>query len=144
MRPLPLSDRRPQCPRVGRTTKHTRIHSESCTHRVQSNRMGNSSFQLLPDGFSWPPPPHITAMSSPTESALVKPVRLDPVTEARLSRLAEDTGRKKSFYRRQLIEQGMDDLEDAYLGALALEAHHRSGEATIPLDQVMRNLGLAH
>jgi len=37
----------------------------------------------------------------------------------------------------------MDDLEDAYLGALALEAHHRSGEATIPLDQVMGNLGLA-
>ena len=83
-------------------------------------------------------------MSSPRESALVKPVlRLDPVTEARLSRLAVETGRKKSFYRRELIEQGMDDLEDAYLGALALEAHHRSGEATIPLDQVMGNLGLA-
>jgi RHH-type rel operon transcriptional repressor/antitoxin RelB len=83
-------------------------------------------------------------MSSPTESALVKPVlRLDPVTEARLSRLAEETGRKKSLYRRELIEQSMDDLEDAYLGALALEAHHCSGEATIPLDQVMGNLGLA-
>jgi RHH-type rel operon transcriptional repressor/antitoxin RelB len=82
-------------------------------------------------------------MSSPTESALVKPVRVDPVTEARLSRLAEETGRKKSFYRRELIEQGMDDLEDAYLGAVALEAHHRSGEATIPLDQVMGNLGMA-
>jgi RHH-type rel operon transcriptional repressor/antitoxin RelB len=83
-------------------------------------------------------------MSSLRESDLVKPVRLDPVMEARLSRLAEDTGRTKSFYRRELIEQGMDDLEDAYLGAVALEAHHRSGEATIPLDQVMRNLGLAH
>jgi RHH-type rel operon transcriptional repressor/antitoxin RelB len=84
-------------------------------------------------------------MSSPTESPLVKPVRLDPVTEARLSRLAEETGQKKSFYRRELIEQGMDDLEDAYfdLGAVALEAHYRSGEATIPLDEVMRNLGLA-
>jgi RHH-type rel operon transcriptional repressor/antitoxin RelB len=65
------------------------------------------------------------------------------VTEARLNRLAEQPGRKKSFYRRELIEQGMDDLEDAYLGAVTLEAHHRSGEATIPLDQVMRNLGLA-
>jgi RHH-type rel operon transcriptional repressor/antitoxin RelB len=83
-------------------------------------------------------------MSSLRESDLVKPVRLDPVTKARLSRLAEETGRKKLSYRRELIEQGMDDLEDAYLGAVALEAHHRSGEATIPLDQVMRNLGLAH
>ncbi len=82
-------------------------------------------------------------MSSLWNSALVKTVRLDPVTEVRLSRLAEYTGRKKSFCRRALIEQGMDDLEDAYLGAVALEAHHRSGEATIPLDQVMRNLGLA-
>lgn len=82
-------------------------------------------------------------MSSLVESALAKPVRLDPVTEARLSRLALDTGRKKSFYRRELIEQGMDDLEDAYLGALALEAHRRSGEATISLDQVIKNLGLA-
>ena len=60
-----------------------------------------------------------------------------------MSRLAEGNRPKKSFYLQELIEQGMDDLEDAYLGALALEAHHRSGEATISLDQVMGNLGLA-
>jgi predicted DNA-binding protein len=41
-----------------------------------------------------------------------------------------------------LIEQGIEDMEDAYLGVAALEAHHRSGEAAIPLDQVIRNLGL--
>jgi hypothetical protein len=33
-------------------------------------------------------------------------------------------------------------MEDAYLGVAALEAHHCSGEAAIPLDQVIRNLGL--
>jgi RHH-type rel operon transcriptional repressor/antitoxin RelB len=69
-------------------------------------------------------------------------VRLDPTTEARLEQLAAATGRSKAFYLRELIEAGIDDLEDAYLGAAALEAHRRSGEATIPLDQVMRNLGL--
>lgn len=69
-------------------------------------------------------------------------VRLDPATEARLEQLAAATGRSKAFYLRELIEAGIDDLEDAYLGAAALEAHRRSGEATIPLDQVMRNLGL--
>jgi RHH-type rel operon transcriptional repressor/antitoxin RelB len=69
-------------------------------------------------------------------------VRLDPATEARLEHLAAATGRSKAFYLRELIEAGIDDLEDAYLGAAALEAHRRSGEATIPLDQVMRNLGL--
>ncbi len=69
-------------------------------------------------------------------------VRLDPAVEARLDQLAQATGRSKAFYLRELIEAGIDDLEDAYLGAAALEAHRRSGEATIPLDQVMRNLGL--
>jgi RHH-type rel operon transcriptional repressor/antitoxin RelB len=69
-------------------------------------------------------------------------VRLDPATEARLEQLATATGRSKAFYLRELIEAGIDDLEDAYLGAAALEAHRRSGEVTIPLDQVMRNLGL--
>jgi len=53
-----------------------------------------------------------------------------------------DTGRSKAFHLRELVEQGMDDLEDSYFGAAALEAHRRSGEATIPLDQVIRNLGL--
>ena len=35
-----------------------------------------------------------------------------------------------------------DDVEDACLGAVALEDFRRSGEASIPLEQVKRNLGL--
>lgn len=69
-------------------------------------------------------------------------VRLDPATEERLEALTKATGRSKAYYLRELIEQGLDDLEDAYLGAAALEEHRRSGEASIPLAQVMRNLGL--
>ena len=69
-------------------------------------------------------------------------VRLDPATEARLDRLASETGRTKAFYLRELIEQGLDDLEDAYLGAAALEPHRRSGEPTIPMDQLVSELGL--
>jgi RHH-type rel operon transcriptional repressor/antitoxin RelB len=64
-------------------------------------------------------------------------VRLDPSLEARLDRLALDTGRTKAFYLRELIEQGIDDLEDAYLGAAALESHRRSGQPAIPLDQLV-------
>jgi len=48
----------------------------------------------------------------------------------------------KAFYLRELIEHGLDDLEDAYLGAAASEAHRRSGEAGIPLAEVMEDLGL--
>ena len=69
-------------------------------------------------------------------------VRLDPALEARLESLARITGRSKAFYLRELIEQGLDDLEDAYLGASALEAHRRSGEAAIPLAVLMEDLGL--
>ena len=69
-------------------------------------------------------------------------VRLDPDVEARLDNLARVTGRSKAFYLRELIEHGLDDLEDAYLGAAALEAHRRSGEAAVPLHEVMENLGL--
>jgi RHH-type rel operon transcriptional repressor/antitoxin RelB len=69
-------------------------------------------------------------------------VRLDPAVEARLENLAQVTGRSKAYYLRELIEQGLDDLEDAYLGAAALEAHRHSGEAGIPLAEVMEELGL--
>ena len=69
-------------------------------------------------------------------------VRLDPDVEARLENIARVTGRSKAFYLRELIEHGLDVLEDAYLGAAALEAHHRSGEAGIPLAEVMEDLGL--
>jgi RHH-type rel operon transcriptional repressor/antitoxin RelB len=69
-------------------------------------------------------------------------VRLDPAVEARLQKLAQATGRTKAYYLRELIEQGIDDLEDAYLGAQALESYRRSGEASIPLAELMEELGL--
>ncbi len=69
-------------------------------------------------------------------------VRLDPATEARLDRLASETGRTKAFYLRELIEQGLDDLEDAYLGAAALERIRRGQERTYSLDEVVAELGL--
>jgi RHH-type rel operon transcriptional repressor/antitoxin RelB len=69
-------------------------------------------------------------------------VRLDPAVEAGLEYLVRLTGRSKAFYLRELIGQGLDDLEDAYLGAAALEAHRRSGEDGIPLAVLMKGLGL--
>lgn len=69
-------------------------------------------------------------------------VRLDSATEARLDRLASETGRTKAFYLRQLIEQGLDDLEDAYLGAAAEERIRLGQERTYSLDEVVEELGL--
>lgn len=69
-------------------------------------------------------------------------VRLEPATEQRLDRLAQLTGRTKAFYLRQLIEAGLDDLEDAYLGAAVAERIHLGQERTTSLDDVVSELGL--
>lgn len=70
-------------------------------------------------------------------------IRLDPATEKRLDRLSEKTGRTKAFYLRQIIEQGIEDLEDYYLAANTLEQVRQGRENTYSLEEVERNLGLA-
>ena len=69
-------------------------------------------------------------------------VRLNPVVEARLDQLAQLTGRSKAYYLRELIEGGIDDLEDAYLGAAVLERVRSGQEPTHSLNDVMAELGL--
>ena len=69
-------------------------------------------------------------------------VRLDPAVEARLDQLAQVTGRSKAYYLRELIEGGIDDLEDAYLGAAVLERIRSGQEPTHGLNDVMAELGL--
>lgn len=69
-------------------------------------------------------------------------VRLNPVVEARLDQLAQVTGRSKAYYLRELIEGGIDDLEEAYLGAAVLERIRSGKEQTHSLNDVMAELGL--
>ena len=67
-------------------------------------------------------------------------VRLDKDLEKRLERLAEKTGRTKTFYAREAIEAHLDDLEDFYLAEERLR-DFREGDA-IPLADVKAELGL--
>jgi RHH-type rel operon transcriptional repressor/antitoxin RelB len=67
-------------------------------------------------------------------------VRLDKDLEERLERLAEKTGRTKTFYARAAIEAHLDDLEDFYLAEERLK-DFRSEDA-IPLAGVKAELGL--
>jgi RHH-type rel operon transcriptional repressor/antitoxin RelB len=69
-------------------------------------------------------------------------VRLEPAIEQRLDQLAQLTGRTKAFYLRQLIEAGLDDLEDTYLGAAVAERIHLGQERTYSLGDVVSELGL--
>jgi RHH-type rel operon transcriptional repressor/antitoxin RelB len=46
---------------------------------------------------------------------LVVAVRIDPQIEQRLRLLAETTGRKQSFFLQQMIECGIDAIEETWL-----------------------------
>ena len=48
-------------------------------------------------------------------------IRLAPETEKRIDFLASQTGRTKAFYLREMIERGLEDMEDYYLAADVLE-----------------------
>lgn len=69
-------------------------------------------------------------------------VRLRPETEARLDALAAKTGRTKAFYLRQIVEDGIDDLEDYYLATEILERIQRGEEKTRPWTEVRAALGM--
>jgi RHH-type rel operon transcriptional repressor/antitoxin RelB len=69
-------------------------------------------------------------------------IRLEPEIEARLDALAARTGRTKAYYLRQLIENGLQDLEDYYKAVEVSERIRRGEEKTYPLAEVMRDLGL--
>ena len=70
-------------------------------------------------------------------------IRLDPATEQRLDHLASTTGRSKAYYLRELITNGLDDLEDFYLAHAVMERVRSGQEKTFTLDEVERDLGLA-
>jgi RHH-type rel operon transcriptional repressor/antitoxin RelB len=70
-------------------------------------------------------------------------VRLEPATEQRLDQLAQLTGRTKAFTLQQLIEAGLDDLEDAYLGVAVAERIRLGQERIYSLNDVATVLGLA-
>ncbi|HMK44016.1 MAG TPA: DUF6290 family protein [Dissulfurispiraceae bacterium] len=71
-------------------------------------------------------------------------IRLAPEIEKRLDKLSSKTGRTKAFYLRQIIEQGIEDMEDYYLAADVLERVRQGKESVYSLDEAERELGLAH
>ena len=64
-------------------------------------------------------------------------LRLGRDLENRLSRLAERTGRTKTFYVRQALRQYLEDYEDAYLAHEALRSMRGEEGLTTPVDEVV-------
>ena len=69
-------------------------------------------------------------------------VRLEPQIEERLDALAARTGRTKAYYLRELIERGLEDLEDFYLADAAMERLRKGEERTYSSAEVRKQLGL--
>jgi len=69
-------------------------------------------------------------------------IRLSPEAEFRLNFLASNTGRTKTYYLRELIEKGLDDMEDYYLAADVLENVRKGREAVHSAQDVRKELGL--
>ena len=67
-------------------------------------------------------------------------VRISRVLDERLTKLAEKTGRRKSYYATKAIAAYLEDRED-YL--LAIEAYEKSkGQRRFTLDEVEKWLGV--
>jgi len=71
-------------------------------------------------------------------------IRLDPAIEQRLDRLAQLTGRTKAYYLRELVTDGLDDLEDVYLAEQRLIDIKSGRSETVSLEAVMKRYGLEH
>jgi RHH-type rel operon transcriptional repressor/antitoxin RelB len=76
------------------------------------------------------------------EASMPTSIRLDPEIEARLDALAARTGRTKAYYLRQLIDNGLDDLEDYYKAVEISERIRRGEEKTRAWADVRRELAL--
>ncbi|MBK6999409.1 MAG: ribbon-helix-helix protein, CopG family [Rhodoferax sp.] len=73
---------------------------------------------------------------------MVTSIRLAPETEQRLDFLAARTGRTKAYYLRQIIEQGIEDMEDYYLASEVLERVRKGQEPVYSAADVRKDLGL--
>ena len=69
-------------------------------------------------------------------------IRLNQEIERRLDYLASHTGRTKAYYLREIIEQGIEEIEDYYLAAEVLERVRKGQEKVHSAADVRRDLDL--
>ena len=67
-------------------------------------------------------------------------IRLSDELDARLEKLASKTGRSKTFYIKEAIEEHITDLEDFYLAERRLRAYDPAENAT--LDEMLTRHGV--
>lgn len=69
-------------------------------------------------------------------------IRLSPELEARLEALAKRTGRTKTFYAREAIQEHIGDLEDLYIAEARYGDLVDGKSSTVSLEEVMKQYGM--
>ena len=69
-------------------------------------------------------------------------IPLTDQAEQRIDFLVSQTGRSKAYYLREIVERGLEDLEDYYLAAEVLQRVRSGAERTHSLREVRRTLDL--
>jgi RHH-type rel operon transcriptional repressor/antitoxin RelB len=69
-------------------------------------------------------------------------IRLAPELSNRLTQLTLKTGRTKAFYLREIIENGIAEVEEYYLAAATLERVRKGQEKVYSAASVRNDLGL--
>jgi RHH-type rel operon transcriptional repressor/antitoxin RelB len=69
-------------------------------------------------------------------------LRLPDEMSDRLQKLADQTGRSKSYYMIEAIAEHIEDLEDLYLAEQRFLDHRAGKTKVIPLEEVMKRYGL--
>ena len=67
-------------------------------------------------------------------------IQLSSEAERRLEILASQTGRAKEFYLQEIIERGLEDVEDYYLAIDALKRVRKGEEPVYSSAEVRRDL----
>lgn len=78
-----------------------------------------------------------------TVSEVPRSIRLPAEIDERLSQLAAATGRSKSYYLRELVTAGIDDLEYAYGLVARAEAIRADQRETRPLADLMSEMDIS-
>lgn len=123
-------------------SKSPRIHTAGGQKYVEKLRArpplsSGNSLPLALDEFAY-----YYAYAYSSGSRMATSIRLDPALEQRLDHLAAQTGRTKSYYLRELVAMGLDDLEDYYLAASTVERVRKGKEKVYSSAQVRKDLGL--
>lgn len=69
-------------------------------------------------------------------------IQLSPDDERMVTLLAKRTGRSEEYYLREIVERGLEDIEDYYLAADVLERVRRGQEQVHSAADVRAELAL--